>query len=63
MTVYYDAIPEGADEESTVAMTYVDAVSYFEENGFDEPDPADYGVWVPGVPGSHRKRSGCRWRP
>ncbi len=50
MTVYYDAIPDGADEESTVAMTYVDAVSYFEENGFDEPDPADYGVWVPGVP-------------
>ena len=50
MTVYYDAIPDGADEESTVGMTYVDAVSYFEENGFDEPDPADYGVWVPGVP-------------
>ena len=34
----------------TVGMTYVDAVSYFEENGFDEPDPADYGVWVPGIP-------------
>ena len=50
MTVYYDAIPEDADEESTVGMTYVDAVSYLEENGFDEPDPADYGVWVPGVP-------------
>ena len=50
MTVYYDAIPGGADEESTVGTTYVDAVSYFEENGFDEPDPADYGVWVPGVP-------------
>ena len=50
MTVYYDAIPDGADEESTVDTTYVDAVSYFEENGFDEPDPADYGVWVPGVP-------------
>ena len=50
MTVYYDAIPEDADEESTVHMTYVDAVSYLEENGFDEPDPADYGVWVPGVP-------------
>ncbi len=30
-------------------MTHVDAVSYFEENG-DEPDPADYGVWVPGIP-------------
>ena len=50
MTVYYDAVPEDADEESTVAMSYLDAVSYFEENGFDEPDPADYGVWVPGVP-------------
>ena len=50
MTVYYDAIPNGADEESTIPMTYVDAVSYFEENGFDEPDPAGYGVWVPGVP-------------
>ncbi len=50
MTVYYSEIPEDADEESTVSMTYVDAVSYFKENGFDEPDPADYGVWVPGVP-------------
>ena len=50
MTVYYDAIPEDADEESIVGMTYVDAVSYLEENGFDEPDPADYGVWVPGIP-------------
>ena len=50
MTVYYSAIPEDADEDSTVPMTYVDAVSYFEENGFDEPDPAGYGVWVPGVP-------------
>ena len=46
MTVYYDAIPEDADEESTVGMTYVDAVSYLEENGFDEPDPADYGVLI-----------------
>ena len=50
MTVYYSAIPKDADEDSTVPMTYVDAVSYFEENGFDEPDPAGYGVWVPGVP-------------
>ena len=50
MTAYYDAIPEDADEDSTVAMTYLDAVTYFETNGFDEPDPADYGVWVPGVP-------------
>ena len=50
MTVYYDAIPKDADKKTTVPMTYVDAVSYLEENGFDEPDPADYGVWVPGVP-------------
>ena len=50
LDAYYSAIPSGADEESTVAMTYKDAVKYFEKNGFDEPDPADYGVWVPGVP-------------
>ena len=50
MTVYYESVPDDADEETTVGMSYLDAVSYFEENGFDEPDPADYGVWVPGVP-------------
>ena len=50
-TAYYDALPEGADKmDDVVQMTYVDAVRYFEENGFDEPDPADYGVWVPGIP-------------
>ena len=26
MTAYYDAIPDGADKDSTVGMTYVDAV-------------------------------------
>ncbi len=50
MTAYYDEIPANADEETTVGMTYQDAVAYFEKNGFDEPDPADYGVWVPGIP-------------
>ena len=50
MTAYYSAIPEDADEDTTVAMTYQDAVAYMEENGFDEPDPAAYGVWVPGIP-------------
>ena len=50
MTAYYDAIPADADEESTVAMSYLDAVTYLKENGFDAPDPADYGVWVPGIP-------------
>lgn len=50
ITVYYDAIPANADEEETNAMSYLDAVAYFEKNGFEEPNPADYGVWVPGVP-------------
>ena len=51
MTAYYDALPAGADEmDDVVQMTYVDAVNYLSKNGFDAPDPADYGVWVPGVP-------------
>ena len=51
MTAYYDTLPEGADKrDDVVQMTYVDAVKYLTENGFDAPDPADYGVWVPGIP-------------
>ena len=51
MTAYYDALPEGADKmDDVVQMTFVDAVAYLEKNGFDAPDPADYGVWVPGIP-------------
>ncbi|MGN0467579.1 MAG: ferrous iron transporter B [Acutalibacteraceae bacterium] len=50
LTAYYDTVPADADEEATVAMTYVEAEKYFEEKGFDEPDPASFGVWVPGVP-------------
>ena len=51
MTAYYDALPEGADKmDDVVQMTYVDAVAYLTENGFDAPDPADFGVWVPGIP-------------
>ena len=50
-TAYYDTLPEGAERmEDVVQMTYVDAVSYLSENGFDAPDPADFGVWVPGIP-------------
>lgn len=49
ITVFYESVPEDADEDVN-ALSYKDAVTYFEENGFDEPDPADYGVWVPGVP-------------
>ena len=51
MTAYYDTLPEGADKrDDVVQMTYVDAVAYLTENGFDAPDPADFGVWVPGIP-------------
>ena len=50
-TAYYDTLPEGAEDmEDVVQMTYVDAVSYLSKNGFDAPDPADFGVWVPGIP-------------
>ena len=50
MTVYYSEVPKDADKDSTIGTTYLEAVEYFKENGFDEPDPAAYGVWVPGVP-------------
>lgn len=50
MTAYYDEIPIHADAETTVSMTYLDAVHYFEKYSLEEPDPADYGLWVPGIP-------------
>lgn len=40
-----------ADEETTA--TYDDLLSsieVYEKYDFTEPDPADYGVWVPGIP-------------
>ncbi len=60
--VYYDKVPDGADEETTNGMSYLDAVQYVKDNGFDEPDPASYGVWVPGIPGLIEKgldAAGC----
>ena len=36
-------------EETATVADYNDALATLEEIG-DEPDPADYGVWVPGVP-------------
>lgn len=53
MTAYYSAVPEDLsdeDAEATVGMSYTEAVEYFSENGFEEPDAADYGVWVPSIP-------------
>ena len=50
MTAYYSEIPANADEDSTIGTTYLEAVKYFSDNGFDEPDPADFGVYVPSLP-------------
>ena len=50
LTVYFDEVPEGANEEEVNGMSFKDAVAYFGEKGFEEPDPADSGVWVPGIP-------------
>ena len=36
-------------EETATIADYEDAVATLDEIG-DEPDPADYGVWVPGIP-------------
>ena len=49
MTAYYDAVPDDADDD-TVGVSFLDAVKYFKENGFEAPDNADFGVWVPGIP-------------
>lgn len=51
--VYYSAVPENLSEEAaeaTNSLSYLEAVSYFEENGFEEPAPENYGIWVPGIP-------------
>ncbi len=49
VTVYFDSVPEDAGDD-VCGMSFKDAVAYFEEKGFDEPDPAEDGVWVPGIP-------------
>ena len=51
VTVYFETVPGWAEGNDAVnPMSFTGAVAYFEENGFDEPDPADFGVWVPGIP-------------
>ena len=54
LTVYFDEVPEMGEKEmeeaGVVGVSYQEAVAFFTEKGFDAPDPADYGVWVPGVP-------------
>ncbi len=48
MTVYFSEVPE--DDEEAIPMSFKDASAYVEEKGFEEPDPAAYGVWIPGIP-------------
>lgn len=49
--VYYVEDEETLEvsEETASLEDYNEAVKYVEEIG-DEPDPADYGIWVPGIP-------------
>lgn len=49
-TVYFSSVPDNADEDAVIGVSYQDAVGYFKETGFDEPDPADYGTFVPSIP-------------
>ncbi len=40
-----------ADEEATAAYDdLLSAIETYEKYEFAEPDPADYGVWIPGIP-------------
>ena len=48
--VYYSEVPANANEDTTNAMSYLDAVDYFNETQMAEIDPADYGVFVPSIP-------------
>ena len=49
--VYYVEDEETLEvtEETATLEDYENAVKYLEEHE-EEPDPADYGVWVPGIP-------------
>ncbi len=49
MKVYFTEVPADAGED-VVPISYLDSVGYFRENGFDAPDPAAYGTWVPSIP-------------
>ena len=51
-TFTYDVEDEetlAIEEQTATVADYEDAKATLDEMG-DEPDPADYGVWVPGVP-------------
>ncbi len=38
------------EEELDTAEDFEDSLAVLEEYGFEAPDPADYGPWIPGIP-------------
>ena len=57
-TAEYTVEDEETLEETTETAKYSDftaAVAAVEKYDFAEPDPADYGVWVPGIPSLFEK--------
>ncbi len=49
----YTVVDEETMADEEVTSTYselLDAIDTYESYDCEEPDPADYGVWVPGVP-------------
>ncbi|MCI5604044.1 MAG: ferrous iron transporter B [Clostridia bacterium] len=51
--VTYVAVDEETMADEELTATYddlLDAVSVYDNHEYAEPDPSDYGVWVPGIP-------------
>ncbi len=49
----YSVVDEETMADESVTSSYkdlVEAAKVCEKYGFEEPDPASYGIWVPGVP-------------
>ena len=66
--VYYAKIPDSVlndkNADDYIGMTFTEAAAYFADknSAFEAPDPADYGVWVPGLPvliGSGLEKAGA----
>ncbi|MCQ2408237.1 MAG: ferrous iron transport protein B [Oscillospiraceae bacterium] len=49
-TVYFDSVPADTNEDDVIGVSFKEGVEYFEKNGFDAPDPAEYGTFVPSIP-------------
>ncbi|MCQ2412077.1 MAG: ferrous iron transporter B [Sphaerochaetaceae bacterium] len=64
-TVFYEVQNDEDLSTEEFEATYEDlmeSIEVYRSYGFEEPDPADYGVWVPGIPvliGSGLDAIGC----